>query len=234
MSNNVKTPEPISTAQVEKALWELTGFTGDQTVIDGILVVLHAWAAAQAEELAKSSERFRDGYYHSLTLLAEAVLDTGGRMRLVPPEAQPVLHAGQVDELADILIAKLGVATLEATQADQSILDLAERELDAAPPYNPDAPAPLADLSEKEAKDFIESLEQMRRGERVPATTLEEERKAALPKSDDEDWDEYITCTTCGDYQHYTEFHRDPKGRHGRKSKCKTCCAEAKRNRSAA
>jgi hypothetical protein len=229
-TDNRAAAQNISRAHVEKALWELTGFQGDQTVIDGIMVVADAWNACTVEALAQSSEAFRDGYYHALVTMAEAIIDTGGRMRMVPPEAEPVLYAGDVDALAEAILRKL-----------------------------PDIQREKEGEHWLANSDLQESLEQMRRGETAPEVIPSRDEVAAararldfepLPMADPsagvipdladdeidkfmeairEDhpelpaWDEQITCTRCGETKHYLEYHKDSKGKHGRKSRCKEC-----------
>lgn len=202
MSNNAGSAREISRADVEKAAWQLTGWQGDQVAIDGLLLVMDAWVASAAETLAHSPDSFRDGYYHSLVTMAEAILDTGGRMRLVPPEAEPVLRLGEVDALAEAILRKLPEIQREHEDAEL-----------------------LAD------PDLAESLAQMRNGQLAEEITPEQilaqadEAVARIEKraAEEADWDENITCTRCGKDKHYLEFHKDAKGKHGRKARCKEC-----------
>lgn len=117
---NVKggTGAVISRDDVEKALWQVTGWQGDQAAIDGVMVVIEAWNASATEALTRSSDSFRNGYYHALVTMASAILETGGKMRLVPPGAEPVLRAGDVDELAAAIVARLrpNTAAVEAAE----------------------------------------------------------------------------------------------------------------------
>jgi len=198
MDNKHDDREVISRGSLEKALWQLTGWQGDQVVIDGIMLVHDAVVATDAEALAHSPESFRDGYYHALVCLAGEILDSGGRMRLVPPGAEPVLRAGDVDALAEAILAKLPEA---ARRAEDERL--------------------LAD------PDLAESLEQMRAGQGFTPG-----RKEIEAIADDFREGEYtgdITCTACGVSKPAADFYRDSKGRHGRKSRCKSCEQDRKR-----
>ena len=79
----------IERPRIEKALWELSGFNGDQTQIDGVMVAIDAYAAGMADLLSKTDGPVGGAYLHTLVTLAEQILDSGGRMRLVPPTAAP-------------------------------------------------------------------------------------------------------------------------------------------------
>jgi len=220
----------ISRSHLEKALWEMTGWQGDQVVIDGILLIHDAIVASDAESLAKSPESFREGYYHSLVTMAEAVLDTGGRMRLVPPEAEPVLRAGDVDALAAAILAKLPVAAERADDerllANPDLLESLEQmhQADVGPEVIPAREEVEVEVVAPPAADAV-----------VPGLSEAEVAKFMATLTEQDEFTGDIKCTTCSAreghdvYKPYTDFYRDSKGAHGRKSRCKTC--EQKRKR---
>jgi len=193
--NDNKTAAPdISRADVEKALWQLTGYTGDQTIIDGVMLVMDAWNACTTETLTRSSPAFRDGYYHALVTMAEAIIDTGGRMRMVPPEAEPVLRAGEVDALAEAILRKL--PDIRQEHEDRQLL--ADPQLQES-------------LAQLRAGNLGAPLMPARKAVKAAQTVLEA------------DWDGQITCTRCGETKDQLDFHKDSKGRHGRKTRCREC-----------
>jgi hypothetical protein len=185
---NANEAEVISRPQVEKALWAHTGWRGDQVVIDGLMVVVDAYVASIAEELAHSSQAFREGYYHALVTMAEAIMDTGGQMRLVPPaeeEPEPVtVLSPTVDEYIEAILTP-----------------------------------------EKPAEALLRGVEEL----------SDEEVTQRVNAAADEagDWDGMIKCNPCSVreghdvYKPYEEFHKDSKGAHGRKTRCRVC--ESKR-----
>lgn len=61
-----------------------TGYQGDATAIDAFLVVVDSYAVGMAQALAGGSNRLGDSYVHALTTMAEQLLDTEGRMKLIP------------------------------------------------------------------------------------------------------------------------------------------------------
>jgi hypothetical protein len=81
----MSTTATIERPRIEKALWELSGFSGDQTQIDGVMVAIDTYAAGMAALLAGAERPVSEAYLHTLITLAEQILDSGGRMRLVPP-----------------------------------------------------------------------------------------------------------------------------------------------------
>lgn len=92
---------------VEKALLEFTGFKGDQAVIDGLMVVIEAWAVQQAEGLAASPGSVREGHVHLLVQQAELLLDSAGRLQLASTLAEQVkfltgLTDGMQDRMQDL------------------------------------------------------------------------------------------------------------------------------------
>jgi hypothetical protein len=187
---NANEAEVISRPQVEKALWAHTGWRGDQVVIDGLMIVVDAYVASIAEELAHSSEAFREGYYHALVTMAEAIMDTGGQMRLVPPaeEERSTVLPVTVDDYIEAILT-------------------------------PEKPAEELLRGVKEEPGDEEDV-----AAAVPVVPVDE----AL-----DEWDGMIRCNPCSAreghdvYKPYDEFHKDSKGAHGRKTRCRAC--ESKR-----
>lgn len=83
----------VERPDVERALWTFTGYKGDATAIDGLLTIIDAYALGQAQAMAESAPAVVTAHVHTLVTLAEQLLDTGGRMKLVtstpaPPQAR--------------------------------------------------------------------------------------------------------------------------------------------------
>lgn len=82
--------ETITRDQLEKALWEWSGFHADAASTAGLMVVIDAYAATLAKDLNAAPSGVIAAYLHTLTLQAELLLDTGGRVHLAPaPEVPP-------------------------------------------------------------------------------------------------------------------------------------------------
>lgn len=77
----------ITAADVEKAIWELTGWQGNSAAVESLLVIINAYAAGLG--VAQAPDALRESWYHSLVVMAEHLLDTGGRMRMVPAFTEP-------------------------------------------------------------------------------------------------------------------------------------------------
>lgn len=69
---------------VERAIWELTGYTGDAVAVDALMLVIDTYAAGMAEAIAGVPVTRRSDLYHVLVTYAAELIDSGGRMRLVP------------------------------------------------------------------------------------------------------------------------------------------------------
>jgi len=191
----------VSRAQVEQALWKLTGFTGDQLIIDGVLTVVDAYVAGMARDLAGMTEPGRESYYHALVTMAETITDAG--VRDIPADthvngSQPV-WAGKLQEAVTASVTE-AFRPLYAT-----VTETVAQALKPAP-----APARVALLESRS----------------VPARKAPDVTRKTEP---DEEWDGKITCKGCGDLKEYTEYYRDGKGPHGRKTKCKECERAQKR-----
>jgi hypothetical protein len=212
----------ISRADVEKALWELTGWHGDQVVIDGVLLVMDAWIATSAEALANSPASFREGYYHALVTAAEAILDTGGRLRLSVPETEPVLRAGAVDDLAARLAERVN-------NWDDGMLDaLAARILEKLPE------AARREEDRRTLADPLlqESLTQLRDQDLFPAVRpAKAEVKAPEYNDDGELMIQCLSCTSKAGHDVFypaSNFWKDAKNATGYKTKCRDCARAAK------
>jgi hypothetical protein len=210
----------ISRADVEKALWQLTSWQGDQVVIDGVLTVMDAWNATCTEELAESSESFRDGYYHALVTMAEAIMDTGGRLKLAGPEHDSGQKADQsADQLADQLAEKI----LER------LPEMARRESDRQLLADPVLKESLSQMREMQASgDLFPEVMPSR-------TEVEVAKKVTASARAGQDGSLMLKCTSCSEREGHevkypaTEFWRDSKGSTGYKSKCKECARAVKK-----
>jgi hypothetical protein len=117
---NAQEKTVISRADVEKALIEFTGYTGDQTSIDAIMVIISAHIAGLAEALAATSPLVRESCYHTLMTMAEQLLDTGGKLRLVNPNPPPPVPAAPV---RDIRTAGNGYQKVAAARPKNTVND---------------------------------------------------------------------------------------------------------------
>jgi hypothetical protein len=91
------TDTDITRERVEKALWDFTGFQGDASAISGLMVILDTYAASQATALANAPAPVVEAHLHTLTHLAEQLMDTGGKLQapaVVPAAVTPVLLDG--------------------------------------------------------------------------------------------------------------------------------------------
>src|SRR5215472_9778198 len=80
----------ITRNQIEKMLWEATGFQGDSAHIDAIMAVVDTYAAQQSEALSASPPALRESHYHLLIQQAELLLDSGGRLMSAASLAEAV------------------------------------------------------------------------------------------------------------------------------------------------
>lgn len=78
----------IERGDVERALWDFTQYKADATAVDGLLVIIDAYSACQAEALVSAPQPVRTAYLHSLVNLVSQLLDTGGKMRFVAPKPE--------------------------------------------------------------------------------------------------------------------------------------------------
>ena len=75
--------EYISRDALEKALWEWDSFSGDSAAHAALLAVIDTYAASQADLLRTHPTPLVESYLHLLVTLAEQLLDSGGRVKLV-------------------------------------------------------------------------------------------------------------------------------------------------------
>lgn len=228
--DNSEGNKSISRADLEKALWELTGWQGDQSVIDGILIVHDAVAAGTAEMLAAAPANVREGYYHALVTMAEAIMDTGGQTRLVSPAAAPVLRADGVDELAEHVAHKVLTLLPEYThRADDQRL-LADPALQESLPQMQNGYVVreyVPSSAEVQAADELIRLDE-------ELGLADEPMPERVPEAANGD-ELMIRCTDCSRreghdvYLPASNFWKDKKGANGYKSKCVPCAKAAKR-----
>lgn len=73
----------ISRDALEKALWEWDSFSGDSAAHAALLVAIDAYAAGQADLFRTHPTPLVESYLHLLVTLAEQLLDSSGRVKLV-------------------------------------------------------------------------------------------------------------------------------------------------------
>jgi hypothetical protein len=100
MSTSTVTADFTDRAQIEKALWELTGFSGDQTLVDGVMTLMDTYAIGLSDLLSETPTPVVEAYLHTLVQLAEQILDGGVAVRPDRPvtsastAAQPAAFPG--------------------------------------------------------------------------------------------------------------------------------------------
>jgi hypothetical protein len=79
----------LSRPRLERALWEFTDWKGDQSAIDGLLVVIDTYVLSQAQALLDAPLHLAEGQVHTLVTLAEQIIDTGGKLSAPRPKVVP-------------------------------------------------------------------------------------------------------------------------------------------------
>jgi hypothetical protein len=115
----------VTREQVEQAIWQLTGYSGDQVAVDGLLAVVDAY---------KLSEAGSDDTAHLLLTMVTQILDTGGRMRLVTGEQPVPLTAADIPVIAAAAADQLAERRAErAERAERVRAERAQEEILAPP-----------------------------------------------------------------------------------------------------
>lgn len=85
------TKSRIGRPGLERALYDFTGYQADATAVDGFMMIVDAYVAEQVDALRKAPEPLVEAYFHALTQLGEQLIDTGGKLKLVPPASKTVV-----------------------------------------------------------------------------------------------------------------------------------------------
>jgi hypothetical protein len=93
--------EKITVDQIEKMLWEMTGYKADQSQVDAFKVLVQTLALEKAGFWKKAPVELVEEHVATLVTLARQLLDTGGRMRL-HPEGQLDVPENPVATRADV------------------------------------------------------------------------------------------------------------------------------------
>lgn len=88
----------ITRSDVERALWSLTGWGGDQSVIDGLMIIIDSYAVLMGGEFRAADPVVRENWAHLLVTLAAQITDSGARMHLAVPS--PAADLGVAPEPA--------------------------------------------------------------------------------------------------------------------------------------
>jgi hypothetical protein len=106
--------DKVTRQDVERAIWQLTDYRGDQVAVDALLAVIDAY---------KLSDYADEDVAHLLLTMTTQILDTGGRMRLV---AAP--------EPLDVRLSKSDITSLKAdTSIPHRTVSTAYREQQKVP-----------------------------------------------------------------------------------------------------
>jgi hypothetical protein len=93
--------EKITVDQIEKMLWEMTGYKADQSQVDAFKVLVQTLVLEKAGFWKKAPVELVEEHVGTLVTLARQLLDTGGRMRL-HPEGQLDVPESPVATRADV------------------------------------------------------------------------------------------------------------------------------------
>ena len=123
----------INREDVEKAIWSLTGYTGDQSAVDALMAVVDAyWLAPLVPQ----------NWAHLLLTLVTQILDSGGSYRLVTGERATPLTRDDIPAIAE------AVESWHRTQHGHSMHPVSGAE---QRPVDADVEAALARLRESAA-----------------------------------------------------------------------------------
>lgn len=192
--------EKITRDQVEKLLWEVTGFRGDATQMDAMMLAVEAWAVDMAGCLAAAPETLRESHLHLVVQMGELILDSGGRLAATQRLADQVqVMQGQLQSLT-VQVQSL-VTTVIAMSA--GVPDREEGEV----------PAWERDFLARQAAD--EHTRLSREIELHEATMVELGEPAAAVI--------LLECRSCGLAKTSDHFFKNSKSRTGYETKCREC-----------